>query len=167
VDAGSSHAESGHGTAGNDHSGAGDQGSPAARRGVAALVPVAEAAEHSGGHAAGQGDPQAHDAVHDDARGEVGHAAAQVVQVPGATSATFLGRGVVTLPTTGVWNAIVRIGKGHESPLEAEAAIDTVDGGPNPLYLGATGSLIGGSLLYGAVERQRRRARDAESIPTQ
>ncbi|HEU5315157.1 MAG TPA: hypothetical protein VFX49_03550, partial [Chloroflexota bacterium] len=137
------------------------QGSGTPRRGGTGLVPVVAAAEHTAGHAAGAGEPEAHDAAHDESRGSAAHTA-----LPAPGPATFLGRGVVRVPTTGVWNAVVRIGTGDEVPLEGEAAIQTVDGGPNPLYLGATGSLIGASLLYGAVERQRRGARDAGRIPT-
>lgn len=150
---GGEHGEAGRADTGIGRTGSADHGATAAPHVAPGLVPLAAAADHTADHVADRAD--------DNVRGGPGHGDAHT---PGGAATTFLGRGAITLPGTGVWHAIVRVGAHDEIPLEAEAAIETVDGSPNPLYLGATGSLIGGSLVYGAVERRRRPARSAASV---
>jgi hypothetical protein len=78
----------------------------------------------------------------------------------GGTGEAFMARGGVRLPVTGTWRAELLIRDDHGDLLAGEVSVAAVDGGPNPIYLATTGSLIGGSLLFGAIQR-RRRAVDA------
>lgn len=68
----------------------------------------------------------------------------------------YVGRGSARLDATGTWKARLLIRDPNGEVMTAEMALDVVDGGPNPIYLGTTGLLIGGSLLYGATQRRRQ-----------
>jgi hypothetical protein len=112
-----------------------------------------------------QGDVSGHDASA--AAGELDdhHGAAHGTdQMSGYGEATapYMARGRVSVPTTGTWEAQLTIRDGHGDGLDGSseamyghADLDVVEGGPNPWYLGATGSLMGGALLFGAVQRRR------------
>jgi hypothetical protein len=71
----------------------------------------------------------------------------------------FTGRGLARLDATGAWTATVRIRDASGQALLASAQVNVVDGGPNPLYLATTGLLIGGSLLFGMIQRRRELVR--------
>jgi hypothetical protein len=68
-------------------------------------------------------------------------------------------RGVVSLPATGPWRAVLTAGDGHGAPLTGELALDVGTDGPNPLYLGFLGLLTGGSVLYGWTRRRLAESR--------
>jgi hypothetical protein len=63
-------------------------------------------------------------------------------------------RGVVTLPATGTWRAVLTAGNGHGAPLTGELPLDVGTDGPNRLFLGFLGFLTGGSVLYGWIRRR-------------
>jgi hypothetical protein len=86
------------------------------------------------------------------------HGAAQGA-MPAAASAAggFLGRGTVQVPHAGRWHAQLSIRDPDGALVDAESPLDIVDGGPNPLYLGTTGGLMAGTLLFGAIRRRRER----------
>jgi hypothetical protein len=67
----------------------------------------------------------------------------------------FNARGKVSLNATGTWHVVVEVA-GHDQKQSAEAHADVVDNGPNRVYLGFTGFLMGGTFLYGIVERRRQ-----------
>lgn len=89
-----------------------------------------------------------------DAHGSDGHGI-DTTQTPGQTSETYLARGTVSLPSTGSWNArlVIRDPAGEE--VVGETPIIVTEGGPSTLYLGFTGSLIFGSMLFGLIQRRR------------
>jgi hypothetical protein len=68
-------------------------------------------------------------------------------------------RGVVRLPATGPWRAVLTAGDGHGGPLTGELALDVGTDSPSPLYLGFLGLLTGGSVLYGWTRRRLARSR--------
>jgi hypothetical protein len=68
-------------------------------------------------------------------------------------------RGVVRLPATGPWRAVLTAGDGHGAPLTGELTLDVGTDGPNPLYLGFLGLLTGGSVLYGWTRRRLAESR--------
>lgn len=82
-------------------------------------------------------DPSGHGAVADTDRGVV-----------------FRGSGRLTAP--GTWQVELAM-VGHDgNTLKGTAPFEVVYGGPNRAYLGATGLIMGGSLLYGVIRRRGR-----------
>lgn len=68
----------------------------------------------------------------------------------------FLGYGVARVDVAGVWLAQFEIRDPQGRALSAATRLDAVDTSPNPVYLGASGLVIGGSLLMGVLQRRRR-----------
>ncbi len=84
-----------------------------------------------------------------------GAAGAQPVGDEGA-GAGYLARGTASLGTAGLWQArLVVAGPGQER-YAAQTIVEVRPGGPNRLYLAGTGSVIGGFLLFGIVQRRRQ-----------
>ena len=81
---------------------------------------------------------------------------ADEASLPGGES--YLARGQVSLPSTGHWIAQLVIRDRRGEIYVGQTALEVVEGGPNRLYLGATGSLIAGALLFGTVQRRRQLA---------
>lgn len=69
---------------------------------------------------------------------------------------TFLARGEARLSMTGTWTARLEVWDEHGEPTRTEVSVPVVPGSPNPYYMGFTGTLIGGSLLYGTINRRRQ-----------
>ncbi|HWI53111.1 MAG TPA: hypothetical protein VNT01_13305 [Symbiobacteriaceae bacterium] len=74
-----------------------------------------------------------------------GHGAA-----PAADATWF--RGKAAVPATGLWKAQLEI-----SGAIATDEIKVVTNGPSPFYLAVTGVAMGGTILYGAVQRRKER----------
>ena len=81
-----------------------------------------------------------------------------------AGSPTFVARGSVSVPEPGDWQARLVVGQVGGERFAAEARLVAQDGGPSPLYLAGTGSVMGGFLLFGAVQRRRQSAAATGSI---
>jgi hypothetical protein len=73
---------------------------------------------------------------------------------PGEES--YLARGQANLPSTGRWIAHLSMRGQRGEIFTGQAPLEVVEGGPNRLYLGATGLLMGGSLLFGLIQRRRQ-----------
>jgi len=73
----------------------------------------------------------------------------------GTASGTYTVRGKASLPTAGPWQVMVAITQAGEAPESAEAMLDAEYGGPHPLYLTGAGALMGGSVLYGVIQKRR------------
>jgi hypothetical protein len=71
-----------------------------------------------------------------------------------ATATAYAARGKADLNATGSWHLVVEI-TGHDQKEAAEAHVEVVQGGPNGAYLGFTGLLMGGTFIYGVVQRRR------------
>ena len=69
----------------------------------------------------------------------------------------FLLRGTAELPKTGPWRARVEVTDTTGTVQSAEQELRAIDGGPNRVYLAATGTLIGGALVFGVIARRRTR----------
>ena len=67
----------------------------------------------------------------------------------------YLLRGAANLTNAGAWRARVEIIDTTGTVQSAEQDLSAVDGGPNRIYLAATGTLIIGSLLVGVIGRRR------------
>jgi hypothetical protein len=67
----------------------------------------------------------------------------------------YLLRGTANLPNAGAWRARVEIIDTTGTVQSAEQDLSAVNGGPNRIYLAATGTLIVGSLLVGVIGRRR------------
>jgi len=67
----------------------------------------------------------------------------------------YLLRGTANLTNAGAWRARVEIIDTTGTVQSAEQDLSAVDGGPNRIYLAATGTLIVGSLLVGVIGRRR------------
>lgn len=67
----------------------------------------------------------------------------------------YLMRGAAELPKTGTWRARVEITDTTGTVHSAEQELSAVDGGPNRIYLAATGTLITGALVVGVIGRRR------------
>jgi hypothetical protein len=67
----------------------------------------------------------------------------------------FLLRGTAELPKTGAWRARVEVIDTTGTVQSAEQELNAIDGGPNRIYLAATGTLIVGALVVGVVGRRR------------
>jgi hypothetical protein len=89
-------------------------------------------------------------AGHDDAAHGGGHGAPAL--------AGYAVRGSVRLPGPGPWRAVLTVGDGQGPPVTGEFRAEATAGGAHPLYLGVTGLLAGGSILYGAVRRRAGRS---------
>jgi hypothetical protein len=59
------------------------------------------------------------------------------------------------LPATGSWRAVLTVGNEQAERLTAELPLEATADGPSAVYLGFMGFLIGGSMLYGAIQRLR------------
>lgn len=71
---------------------------------------------------------------------------------------TYVARGSIDVPEAGTWQARLIIHKAGGESFVGEAPLLAQDGGPNTLYVAAAGGLIGGFVLYGVIQRHRRRA---------
>lgn len=69
----------------------------------------------------------------------------------------FNARGQAAPDATGDWTATLVIGDDHGSQWQAATTLAVVRGGPNRLYVGFVGLLMGGSVTYGAIQRRRLR----------
>lgn len=81
-----------------------------------------------------------------------GHGQATVLE-------TYLARGSASLPVPGTWTARLVIRDPHGEEVVGVTPLTAVEGGPNRLYLGFTGSLIFGSMVFGLIQRRRQPAR--------
>jgi hypothetical protein len=133
-------AAAGHDMAGMNHDMAGMNHDHAAA--APATAPAPEAGHD---HAAA-----APEAAHSDS-GHSGHDAHSDLPTSG-----YVARGTARLSQTGTWTLLVEASDGHAGTSD-KVKLDVVQGGPSRLYLAATGSLIGGFLIYGAVGRRRQR----------
>ncbi|MCC7368751.1 MAG: hypothetical protein IT306_10035 [Chloroflexi bacterium] len=97
---------------------------------------------------------------------EAGPAAADADH--GHETQEYMARGAVSLPSTGTWTARLVIRDAHGEEMVGEAPVQVEQGGPNRLYLGVSGSLIFGSMLFGMIQRRREptRSRDPRSRTT-
>lgn len=68
----------------------------------------------------------------------------------GAEEAVYHGRGKAVLPTTGTWTVRLHAGE------VAETQLDATTSGPNQIFVASTGLLMGGFMLYGAIQRRRQ-----------
>lgn len=107
------------------------------------------------GSAQGHGDAPPHGAAPPASPGteEKGHAAPG--DSPQVEAAGLNARGKTSLDVPGDWKIVVAI-KGHEKVQTAEAHIHVLQGGPNRVYLAAMGTLMLGSMAYGAIGRRRQ-----------
>lgn len=64
-------------------------------------------------------------------------------------------RGKAVLEETGTWTAVVTIDGASE-----EFKFEVVRGGPNRVYVGVTGSVMGAALVYGAIGRRRQQSKE-------
>ncbi|MFZ5827522.1 MAG: hypothetical protein ACOY94_24735 [Bacillota bacterium] len=73
----------------------------------------------------------------------------------GHDDGAYQARGKMKLSTTGTWTAVLSIDGATEKTM-----FEVEQGGPNRLFLGVAGSLMGGSMIYGAIERRRQPGRE-------
>lgn len=73
--------------------------------------------------------------------------------------AGYNARGKVRLSETGEWKLIFALTDDHGAVTRSEAHVPVEQGGPNRLFLAVTGSLMGGTMIYGAIERRRQHGR--------
>ena len=85
-------------------------------------------------------------AAHDEAQADDGH---------GDKTEAYVARGSVSVPSTGLWTARLSIRDEHGEEMVGETQVQVSEGGPNRLYLGFTGGLIFGSMLFGLIQRRR------------
>jgi hypothetical protein len=134
-------------------------------------TPAGETAAHS--HAHGQSgdasDVAGGTAAVAHVSDEAAHAGAAPAEAPGghgtaahagAVFSGFVARGVVRLPATGAWRAVLTAGDGRGEPLTGELAFNVTTDDPNFLFLGSLGLLGGGSVLYGWVRRRHAQSTD-------
>ncbi len=95
---------------------------------------------HGGDHGTAADDHG--DEAHGETHGDDAHA-----------TPSFQARGKITLPETGPWRAVIQVGDQTET-----FPFDVVYGGPNRLFVGASGSTMAGALLYGAITCRRKEA---------
>jgi hypothetical protein len=69
---------------------------------------------------------------------------------------TYRGRGSISVPEAGSWQAHLVIRAAAGASFVAEAPLNAEDGGPNGLYLAGAGTLMGGFVVYGAIQRRRQ-----------
>jgi hypothetical protein len=74
-------------------------------------------------------------------------------------TAAYQARGTVRLSATGPWTARLTITDDHGVRSFGELTLVARSGGPNRFYIGAVGSLIGGALLLGTIQRRRQPTR--------
>ena len=67
----------------------------------------------------------------------------------------YQARGKVKLDATGTWTADLSINGATE-----KIHFNVEQGGPNRLFLGVAGAVMGGSMIYGAIERGRQPRRE-------
>lgn len=72
-----------------------------------------------------------------------------------ATATAYNARGKAVLTETGTWTAVLELESTHDGKLTAKAPFTVKTGGPSRVYLAFTGSLIGGFIIYGAVNRRQ------------
>ena len=106
------------------------------------------------GHAPATADPRA-------AQGGVAPVTHEPAEAAHSQSETYLARGSVSLPSTGRWTARLVVRDPHGGETIGEVPVQVVQGGPSRLYLGFTGTLIFGSMLFGMIRRRRGSARAA------
>ncbi|MCC6178474.1 MAG: hypothetical protein IT305_24475, partial [Chloroflexi bacterium] len=80
---------------------------------------------------------------------------AQTAQGHNEDTGLYLARGSVSLPSTGTWVARLVIRDPHGDEVFGETPLAVTEGGPSKVYLGFTGSLIFGSMLFGLIQRRR------------
>lgn len=68
----------------------------------------------------------------------------------------YLARGRVKLDQPGTWQVTVTVAGDPAGEQVTTIPVTVVDGSPNRVYLGATGLLMTGAVLYGAVNRRLR-----------
>lgn len=108
------------------------------------LSPLHIVAGPDGGHGDSHGD-DSHGGGDDhggDDHGGDGHGA------PAADAVWF--RGTAKVGATGLWKAELQVG-GEKATDE----VKVVENGPSGLFLGATGLAMGGTIIYGAIQRRR------------
>lgn len=88
-------------------------------------------------------------------RTAVGHAEDESKDGHGDKAEAYMARGSVSVPSTGTWTARLSIRDAHGDEMVGETRVEVSEGGPNRLYLGFTGSLIFGSMLFGLIQRRR------------
>jgi hypothetical protein len=129
----------------------------------------APAAAPSVGNNVAHGPTEAHEAVgHEQAPADP-HAAHGVAapanhepsEPPHRESETYLARGSVSIPSTGRWTARIVVRDPHGAESVGETPVTVAQGGPSRLYLGFTGTLIFGSMLFGMIRRRRGPSRAA------
>jgi hypothetical protein len=81
-----------------------------------------------------------------------GHAASTADH--GANDTALL-RAAIDLPMAGSWRAVMRVADQCGEIHETAVTLDAHDGGPNRVYLAATGSLMVGALAVGLIGRRR------------
>jgi len=67
-----------------------------------------------------------------------------------AEEAVYHGRGKAVLPATGTWTVRLHAGEVAETQLEATTS------GPNSIFVASTGLLMGGFMIFGAIQRRRQ-----------
>lgn len=86
-----------------------------------------------------------------------GHGAAAESNAHGGESTAAAGynaRGKAQLNQTGHWTAVLVIDGVPEGKLTAKAPFEVEQGGPNRIFLAFSGLLMGGTMIYGAVNRR-------------
>jgi hypothetical protein len=117
-------------------------------------------ADGHGHDSAAQADAHGHDsAAETDAHGHGGdgHDEAQSGHHGGSLPVGgYLARGRVKLDQPGTWQLTVTVTGDPAGKQAATIPVTVVDGSPNRVYLGATGLIMTGTVLYGALHRRRR-----------
>ena len=131
----------------------------------AAPVAVTTVASHDAhGPADDHGATATHSPAPADAHGGHGSTAPATHEPPEsvqARSETYLARGTVSLPSAGAWTVRLVVLDPHGVETAGETPVKAIQGGPSRLYLGFTGTLIFGSMLFGMIQRRRQPARAA------
>ena len=84
-----------------------------------------------------------------------GHGEDELKDGHGDKAGAYMARGSVSVPSKGTWTARLSIRDAHGDEMIGETQVEVTEGGPNRLYLGFTGSLIFGSMLFGLIQRRR------------
>ena len=113
---------------------------------------------HGAGAEAEQDEADGHEAAATDAHGGDTHGEAAATEAGHGgdehdTPASYNARGAVRLNTTGEWTARLQIEDANGRKSEATFHFDVDKGGPSRFYLAFTGTLMGGTMLYGAVSK--------------
>lgn len=83
-----------------------------------------------------------------------GAAEADAHDTESTDGAGFNARGRVRLDQIGEWTAILEIDGVPEGKLTARAPFTVERGGPNQIFLSVAGLLMGGTMIYGAINRR-------------